>query len=332
MRANEQRSAPFQLPLTEFLDGEPRIYGPVLLCTALAIVLGRRLFANDLTARLAQFAVAYVAFVWLYRVTVTSAVVETWWAYNMVAISTALAAPVLLDWIERSMPGRAARFTVAAAIAGAAATAIVVRYFNEDAVALYEHIRDNVAAIVALLAVGIVAALVLKLLRSTAPRIAATFVLFALVAFVSLTPARYAGTSQTGEFGDDGRAELRAYQAAYDMSKLLEDVDQPDRRTVLWTTLSGSPVVSWTNLPHQGGSISNPEEPLQSLSTLGPESKGNVLHPATVRVLLLSEDAADMTRGVDALGRELNYRPRVLRRGAWGDGYLNYALVALPPR
>jgi hypothetical protein len=250
----------------------------------------------------------------------------------MVAISTAFAAPVILDRIERSMPERVARFTVAAAVAGAAATAIAVRYFNDDAVALYEHIRDNVPAIVALLAVGIVAALVLKLLRPTAPRAAATFVLFALVAFISLTPARYIGTSQTGEFGDDGRAELRAYQAAYDMSKLLEDVDQPDRRTLLWTTLIGSPVVSWTNLPHQGGSINNPELPLQSLGKLGPESKDHVRYPTTVRVLLLSQNPADMARGVAALRRELTYPPTVLRRGAWGDGYLNYALVALPPR
>ena len=39
-----------------------------------------------------------------------------------------------------------------------------------------------------------------------------------------------------------------------------------------------------------------------------------------------------MTRGVTALRRELGYPPAVLRRGAWGDGYLQYALVALPPR
>ena len=90
--------------------------------------------------------------------------------------------------------------------------------------------------------------------------------------------------------------------------------------------------MSWTNLPHQGGSINNPEEPLQSLGQLGPEAKGHVRYPTTVRVLLLSQDPADMARGVAALGRELKYPPAVLRRGAWGDGYLNYALVALPPR
>ena len=231
VKANDARAAPFQQPLTEFLDGEPRIWGPVLLCVALAVVLGRRLLANDLPARLGQFVIAYLAFVWFYRLAVTSAVIETWWAYNMVAISTCFAVPLILDQLVRSLTRRAAQLVVAAAVAATAGVSILLRYQNADAVALYERIRDNVPALVVLLAVGIASAVAMKLLRPPAARAVSAGALFGVVAFISLTPARYIGTGQTGEFGADGRAELRAYDAAYDMAKLLEEVDQPDRRS-----------------------------------------------------------------------------------------------------
>jgi hypothetical protein len=329
IRATDQRSAPFQLPLTEFLEGEPRIYAPLLLSLGLAVALGRAVGERGIRGRLAQFALAYVAVVWIYRLTITSAVVETWWAYNMVAISMCFAAPLILDELERAMGRRSFYVTITVAIASAAIATFVIRTRNSWAVSVYEHVRDNFPVLIALLALGVASAGLLRFSGNTAVRAAVAGAFFALVAFVSLTPARYAGTRQTGEFAEDGRAELRGYRAAFDMAKLIEDVDQPDRRTLLWTTLVGSPVVSWTNLPHQGGSINNPEAPLQSLSSIAPGQDGLLRYPTTARVLLLSQDPADMDRGVRAL-RRLRMHPTLLRRGSWGDGYLQYALVALP--
>lgn len=329
VRANDQLAAPLQRPVSEFLDGEPRIYAPVLLCLALATALGARLFEDTLPGRLAQYAIGYVALLWLYRFAVTSSVLETWWAYSMTAISMCFAVPLVLDALARRSPARAGRVLAAAAVAGTVATSLIVRNANAAAVDVYERIRDNATLVVVVLVVGGVLVGAMRFVPNWTAQAAAAGVFFALVAFVSLTPARYIGINQTGEFAPDGRAEILAYDAAYRMAKLLEGRDQPQSRVLLWTTLSGFPMIAWTNLPHQFSSIVSPEAPIAALSELSPEAADLVRHPTTDALLLLSEDPADMTRAGIAL-RRVGIRSSVLREGAWADGHLHYRLVDVP--
>jgi hypothetical protein len=197
VRSNDELAAPLQRPVREFLDGEPRIYAPVLLCIALAAMLGRRLIEDTLPGRLAQYAIGYVALLWLYRFAVTSSVLETWWAYNMAAISMCFAVPLVLDRLERAESRRGAMAILGAALLGAGAASLVIRNANSSAVDVYERIRDDAALVVVLLLMSGIAVVGMRFLRGWLGRALATGAFFALVAFVALTPARYIGINQT---------------------------------------------------------------------------------------------------------------------------------------
>jgi hypothetical protein len=189
-----------------------------------------------------------------------------------------------------------------------------------------EKIRDNAPAVVGLLLLALALVIAMRLGRNGTGRAATACAFFVIVAAIGLIPARYIGIGQTGEFASDGRSELWGYQAAYDMERLIEATDQPDSRTLLWATAYGFPIVQWTNLPHQGGGISNSEKPPQTLERLTTGEADLVHHPTTDEILLLSSNPADMDRGVRALRRNAA-KPVVRRRGVWGHGNLYYALV-----
>jgi hypothetical protein len=159
-------------------------------------------------------------------------------------------------------------------------------------------------------------------------QLASAAAFFGLFAALSLAPAGYIGIEQTGEFSPFGRSETLGYRAAYDMSKLLEGRDQPDARVMLWTTLSGLPLIGWADLPHQGGAIINPETPPQALNALDPYELGLVQYPTTRGLLVMSEDAADMTRALAAL-KAASIVGHVRKQGTWADGHLHYELVYL---
>ena len=97
---------------------------------------------------------------------------------------------------------------------------------------------------------------------------------------------------------------------------------------MLWTTLSGLPVIGWADLPHQGGAIINPETPPQALNTLDPYQLSYVRYPTTRGLLVMSQDPADMTRALAAL-KSAKIPAQVRKRGTWADGLLHYELVYL---
>lgn len=328
MRQNNQLSAPFQRPVSDFLHTEPRIYAPVLLSLAVVVVLGRSLLDNSLRARVAQFAVGYVTLLWLYRFAITSSVLETWWAYSMAAVSMCFAVPVILDGLRSPQARQGSRGILAAAVLGMAVTSVVVRSNNSAAVDAYDSVKQHVPLLLAVLGAGVATAVAMTVVRIGVVRIAATAVFFALVAAVGLTPATYIGIARTGEFVPDGHTQVLAYRAAYDMTKLLERRDQPDGRILIWTTQAGLPLIAWTDLPHQGGAIGNAETPDPVLNKLTPEESDLVRYPTTRGLLVLSEDPADMTRALTALRRE-HIPSTVRRRGTWADGYLHYELLYL---
>jgi len=327
LRQNNQLAAPLQRPVSEFLRGEPRVYAPVLLSIAVVIVLGRRLFADDLPARIAQFSVAYVALLWLYRFAVTSSVIETWWAYNMTAVSTAFGLPLVAHGLSVRSAGRWKPVLLAAALLGTALTSFVVRTADVRTVIASNYVKTHLWLLLLILGAGAVLTLALRL-RWTPARTAAAGAFFAFFAAVSLIPATYIGINEPGEFAPDSRAEYLGYRAAYDMSKLLEGRDQPSSRILLWTTLVGLPLIGWTDLPHQGGAIFSPETPPTALNTLDPYELSFVRYPTTRGLLVMSEDPADMTRALAAL-RGAHIAASVRRRGSWADGHLHYELVYL---
>lgn len=327
LRSQNQLAAPLQRPISEFLRSEPRVYGPVLLSLALVIAWGRRFFDDSLPARLAQFSVAYVVLLWLYRLVVTSSVIETWWAYDMTAVSVAFGLPLLVEALRARLAPRWSSWVIAAALLGTAVASFLVRRGNYHSVLLFNSIKAHRSLLVLLLAGGLVLAAAMKL-RWPPGRIAATAAFCGLFAAISLAPATYIGISQTGEFAPDSRGEYLGYSAAYDMSKLLERRDQPDSRIMLWTTLSGLPVIGWADLPHQGGAIINPETPPQALNTLDPYQLSYVRYPTTRGLLVMSQDPADMTRALAAL-KSAKIPAQVRKRGTWADGLLHYELVYL---
>jgi hypothetical protein len=327
LRQNNQLAAPLQRPISEFLRQEPRIYAPVLLAIALVVVLGRRLVADDLPGRLAQFSVAYVAFLWLYRFTVTSSVLETWWAYNMTAVSTAFGLPLVVYGLIGDRAHRPRLLVLAAAVGATALASFVVRTADVRTVIASNYIKAHLWSLLVVLGVGLAATLALRLPWSLGVAVAAGG-FFAFFAAMSLVPATYIGINQPGEFLPDSRGEYLGYRAAYDMSKLLERRDQPSSRILLWTTLIGLPIIGWTDLPHQGGAIINPETPPMALNTLDPSELSLIRYPTTRGLLVMSEDPADMTRALAAL-RDAHVSGSVARRGAWADGHLHYELVYL---
>lgn len=324
LRANKQLAAPFQIPARTWLANEPRVYAPVLAGLAVVVVLRRELVANTLAARVAQFAVAYTAVIWLYRKFVVSSVIETWWAYSMTAVTICFAMPVILDSLAVRGAGRPRKLVVAASVAGAVITDVIVRSFEPTALSLYADIKHETVALVALIVVAVVASVALWVCRG--PLVAAAMLVFAVVlTVVALAPATYIGIGQTGEFTPSGRAELQAYDGAYRMAELLKDHDQPDARTLLWSSMSGfASGVTWENLPHQQGGIQDAEKPVQ-LPHLTPAELDLLRYPTTRGILVLTENQAEFAAASRRLAR-LGFAPAAASRGLWADGHLRYAL------
>ena len=96
IRSNKENSAPYQLPVQVGFTTSCESGAPVVLSFALIAAMGRRVLKTDLPARIAQLCIGYTAFLWIYRFTVTSSVIETWWAYAFVVVAMAPALGVLL--------------------------------------------------------------------------------------------------------------------------------------------------------------------------------------------------------------------------------------------
>jgi hypothetical protein len=329
-RQGRELSAPFEVPARIWLQHEPRVYAPVVMCLALVIVAGRSLLANTTVARLGQFALAYTVFLWLYRKVATSAVIETWWAYNLTATTMCFGMPVVLHELGRR--GTGLRTLVGSAVGGAAAADLIIRSAGTSAVSIYDDVRTRLLLLLAILAVAALLVTAMRAVRGPRWRAAAVAAFAALLMAISLTPAGYIGVRQTGEFSPfRGQAEVRGYDAAYRMNELIADSDRPAARTMLWSTLEGFADVGWTNLPHQQGGIDNPEAPTPA-PTLTPAELDLLRYPTTRRVLVLSEVAKQIDPALAAL-RHHGFTDAVIeQKGTWADGSLRYALIDLKGR
>jgi hypothetical protein len=322
-----QLAAPFQHSPSLWLKIEPRIYAPVLVCVAVVVVLGRALLADTRRARLAQFAVAYTALFWIYRFAVTGGVIETWWAYNMTAVTGAFGLPVILDELVRRTEARKRAVLLAAAVVAVGLVDLVIRSLGSTAVSFYHYLRWHPAALLSLVLATCVVVFALSLTRVASLRLAALVALFGLIALIALTPAYYLGIQQTGEFSPYGSAEVDAYQAGYNMTRLVAAYDRAPSRVLLWTSLYGLAQIGWANLPHAEGGIENPEMPIR-LPRLTPSEVEMLTYPTTTRILAISDSSAEVASAGPALAA-VGLKPMRVQAGSWGDGKLHYELIGI---
>ena len=326
IHSNNQLSAPFVRPVSTWIKGEPWIYGPVLVCLGVVVVLGRSLLQNTLRARVAGFAVAYTAIFWVFRFAFTSADVETWWAYGMAAVTTAFAMPAILDELVLRAASRW-RWTLAAALAATGVADLVVRVDQGTAMSVFHSLRTHVAFLLIVLIAAYAAVWMMAVAPKAVGQIVALATFCAIVAAITLTPANNLGDEETGNFSPLGPYELAGYQAAYNMVQLIASNDRPASRTLLWDDLYGFADISWANLPHQGGGIENVAAPTPVPQLTAPELS-LLRFPTTSRVLVLSDSPQEVAGALPALRKE-GLDPRLEKAGSWVDGKLQYELIKL---
>jgi hypothetical protein len=325
LRHNSQLAAVYQVAPSIWLRKDPQIYAPVLVCVGTVVILGRSLFSNTLRGRMAQFAVAYTLLCWVYRFAVTSSLVETYYAYDMTAVTAAFAMPAILDELGRRSVRT--RWLVVAGVAVAATGLIdlVIRSMGGSAVDMFNYVDTHIVVLVCVLVACCIAAALVVVLNRNAGRLIAVAVFCAIAGAIALAPTP---GQQTGEFSPFGTTlELDGYQAGYDMTQLIAKYDRPSSRALLWDDLDGLSSVGWANLPDEGGGLSTafatPPIPM-----LTPSELDTLRLPTTTRVLALSESVAEVASAVPALEKH-GLGPSLEAKGIWAGGHLHYALIKL---
>jgi hypothetical protein len=325
LRSNSENSAPYRRSTSEWLLHEMRIWPPVVVAVALVAVLGRRVLGTDVPARVAQACIGYTIFLWIFRFTVTSSVIETWWAYSLVVVVMAPASGVVL-WAlaERWRSNRRAWLVPLAVVAVAAVLLRNARGLADEG---YAWITKHPAAVFSLLALGLVSAALLawrqRFVSSVTPA-----VVFAVLTGMMWAPSVFDGRGTTGVFVTDGGTEWRAYSAARQFVQLVRDYDSPDSRVLTWYPgTTGLTNIGWATLPQQGTTVQLLGFD-QSLTHLFPLGRARLLQPSAAYVLVMSPRASDLQsaqRSLSATG----FKDRPVVRGSWAAGRLSYVLLAL---
>lgn len=317
-----QQAALYRVAPSIFLRTDPHIYAPVLVCVGTAIVLGRSLFSNTLRSRMAQFAIAYTFVFWVYRFASASSVIESWYYYNVTAVTAAFAMPTILDELGRRQSGRARWGLIAGiAIAVTGLTDLIIRSMSESALNV---LNSHTVVLVCVLAACCTAAVLVVVLTRDSTRLIAVAVFCAIVAVIALAPDR---NGLTGDFSPYGTtAELEAYRAGYDMTQLIAKYDRPSSRVLLWDDLLGLGSAGWVNLGGHVGTYTVPPVPVLTKSELA-----MLRSPTTTRVLAVSRNPVKLGGAVPALARE-GLRPSLETLGVWTGGRLYYALIRLHTR
>jgi hypothetical protein len=325
LRSNSQFSAVYQLAPSVWLRTDPQIYAPLLVCLGTVVVFGRGLLTNTLRSRIAQFAIAYTLVFWVYRFMVTSSVIETYYAYDMTAVTAAFAMPAVLDELGRR--GSRARWLVVAGVAVGATGLIdlIIRTMDHSALSVFEYVRMHSVVLACGVVAGSIAAVLMTLLKRDRTRLIAVASFCAIAAAIGLAPTP---GQDTGEFSPFGTmAELDAYQAGYAMTRLVARYDRPTSRVLLWDDMQGLGNVGWANLPDEGGGIDNVFQP-PPIPKLTPYELEVLRHHTTTRVLALSESVDEVASAVPALQRQ-GLGPSLETEGVWASGHLYYALIKL---
>jgi hypothetical protein len=324
LRSNQQNAAPYQRPASEWLLHEVRIWPPVVVSVALVAVLGRRVLCSDLPARIAQVCIGYTAFLWLYRVAVTSSVIETWWANSFVVIALAPGVGVLLH----SLAGqRRAKDVAILSFAAVAIVALVVRIATGPEGDIYRSVAKHPALVFAILGAALAGAAALAV-RRTEVKLGALVLLLAAATLMMWAPSVFDARGTTGVFVTNGKQEWQAYRAAHSFLSLISHYDAPGMRVLTWYpgTL-GLTSIGWTTLPQEGTTVQLLGVDA-SLNQLAPLGKARVAQPGVAYVLVMSPRASDIVAARHALASD-GFGDREVTGGSWADGGLSYALLAV---
>lgn len=322
-------SGAFSRPISSWIFDEPKVYGPVLAVVALMLVARRRLLGTDLAARVGQFSVLFVAELWLYRlVDASSAIVESWWAYDVTAISVAFSAAIILDELDR-MPKRRT-IALALAVAAAAIADLVIRLLGVHAQHAYSHLRNHYWRELVIVAVGLGALLFWSRLKPIARGVAVA-VLFAVITGFSLTPADYLGIQlsigRTGEFGNLPMDELRTYSIGPMIARETAARDSPASRTLVWDLQQGDLLASfWGALPSLGGSMNNYLKPTGL--PLDSFERERLAFPTTARLFVVGQVPGDLATARADL-RNAGYRFTAAKPGTWLGGRVQHQMLQL---
>jgi hypothetical protein len=323
-RSNSENSAPYQHLPSQWLLHEVRIWAPVVFSLALVGVLGRRVLATDLRARIAQTCIAYTAFLWLYRATVTSSVVETWWAYDFVVMVIAPAVALLLS----EAVGRRRGWLVAVVLAGLLALAL--RTADDVAGDTYEWVSRHPAADLALLAAGAACAALL-LVRVEPVRAVALAGVLVVTTLLAWAPSIFDGRGTTGVFATDWARDWHAYAAGRSLADLVRDYDSAQSHVYTWYPgTTGLTQIGWTTLPQLGTTVQllGYDQPLNQLLPLG---RARLRQPTAAYVLIMSPRRGDLPAATRAL-RDNGFRFSPVDTGSWADGGLRFLLLRLTAR
>jgi hypothetical protein len=335
---NSQTAAQVEVSPRIWLRTEPHVYAPLLVCVGTVAVLGRSLLRTTLRARMAQFAIAYTLVFWLYRFTVPSALVETWYYYNMTAVTGAFAMPAILDELGRR--STRARWVVVAGVAVAVTglTDLVIRTGSPSALST---LNTHTVLLVCVLAACCVAAVLVVALKWDAARLIAVAVFCAIVAAIALAPDYGNGTGEFTPYGTT--AELGAYRAGYDMSQLIAKYDRPSSRVLLWEDWE---VLESGGFVNMGGHLGVPvvkgttTELWPAMPGLTRSEVDQLRAPTTTRVLAVSETLNEIVGAVPALAKK-GFNPSLEAEGLWAGaltdgvpagGHLYYELIKLHTR
>jgi hypothetical protein len=325
LRENSKNSAPYQAPISHWLLHEPRLWMPVITSVALLAVLRRRVLGVNLSVRIAQLCIVYTGFLWLYRFTVTSSLIETWWAYSVVVVATAPAVGVLLH--ELLSKYRASKHWPAVAVATFALTAILVRDVPNPAASAYHAIAGHRSLLVGLLVIGLASA-VLTSSRRTTGRVASSIVFVVILAVMSYAPSVLDGRGTTGVFVTNGAREWKVYEAGEQFIDLVQDYDSPSHRVFLWWPgIFGYVSITWTDLPQTADTLNEVgvDESLDHLTSLG---TARLEQPQVRYIMILSPQLDDLSKAHKALVQG-GFWGSVVRSGEFAGGELYFTLVTV---
>ena len=323
--SNEQNAAPYQQPISQWLEHELRIWPPVITSLALISILGRRVLATDLPARIAQVCIGYTAFVWIYRFAVTSSGVETWWAYDILVMVTAPAIGVLLQALVARWPEQKAAILVAVGVT--AAGAIAIRSLDNAAEDTYSSVSTRPALLFTAVAVAVGGAVALAFGRRFVVALGLASVMGALC-LMSWAPSVFDGRGATGVFARDSDLEWDMYAGAHEFVDIYRRYDAPRSLVYTWyPDPSGPEAISWATLPQYGRTVHEVGLPAP-MDVLQPLGRARLIERDVAFVLAMSEQQRDLVTAQRAL-KTAGFASKPVEAGTLGDQRVHYVVLQL---
>ena len=324
LRENSKNSGPYVQPVHLWLLHEPRLWMPVVTSVALLAVLRGRIFGLTLPARIAQMCIAYTAFLWLYRFTITSSVLEVWWSYSVVVAATAPAVGVLLHELTGTFR-RPTRW-IAIAVGVFTLAALFIRDVPAPVNEVYRAISEHRGLLLGLLALGLISAVLISS-RQITTRTISSVVLVVVLAVMSYAPSVLDGRGTTGIFATSGSREWKGYKAGAQLMDIVQDYDSLSHRVFLWYPgIFGYVSIAWADLQQYGDTL-NVVGTSESLGHLTPLGVARLDQPQVVYLMILAPRQYELTQGRKAL-TQAGFGAGVVRYGSFA-GALRYVLLML---